>query len=92
MENLLFDYIIGEALIMILALWVLGYIIKVTDAVNSKYIPILLLGVSLCTTPWLLGGLNADNLIQAVLVAGGAVFSDQLVKQLGITKKEQEGE
>lgn len=82
MENILLNYIIGEALIMIPVLWIVGFIIKNTEIVNNKYIPVFLLVASIGFTPILLGGFTAANVVQAILVAGGSVFADQLVKQL----------
>lgn len=80
------EFITQEAYIMIPVLWVLGFIIKNTELIKDKYIPLILLAVSLLLSPWMLGGYNAQNVIQAILVAGGAVLSDQLYKQY---KKEE---
>lgn len=76
-------FLIEQALIMVPALWVIGEIIKYANAIDNKYIPVILLMFSLFLTPMLLGGYNAENIVQAILVAGASVFSDQLLKQLG---------
>ncbi|MBP1044400.1 hypothetical protein I6N95_25660 [Vagococcus sp. BWB3-3] len=39
-------------------------------------------------TPWLLGGYTPDNIVQAVLVAGGAVLIDQDRKQITAAKQQ----
>lgn len=75
------DFLIDEALIMIPVLYILGEIIKHTDVLASRWIPVLLLFVSIGFTPMLLGGFTPDNIVQAILVAGAPVLADQLVKQ-----------
>lgn len=75
-------FLIEQALIMVPALWVIGEIVKYTNAIDNKYIPLILLMFSLFLTPMLLGGYTPDNIVQAILVAGASVFSDQLLKQL----------
>ena len=82
----LLKFIIDEAYIMIPALWVVGFVIKNTELIKDKYIPFILLAVSLLLSPWMLGGYNAQNVIQAILVAGGAVLADNLYRQ---SKKEE---
>ena len=75
------EYIIDEALIMIPVLYILGSIIKHTTPLLNKWIPLILLLFSVAYTPILLGGYSADNIIQAVLIAGVTVFGHQLIKQ-----------
>lgn len=73
-------YIIDQALILIPVLYVLGSLIK-SSAVNDKYIPILLLIVSLVLC-FLMLGISVQSVIQAVLVTGVTVYGNQLVKQM----------
>ena len=80
MEKLL-EFIIQDAIIMIPVLLVIGYIVKKTEGIKDKYIPLTLLAVSLILSPLLLGGYNAENIVQAILVTGGAVLGNQLYKQ-----------
>lgn len=75
------SFIVEEGLVMIPALFVVGAFIKGTEAIASKWIPLILLGVSIALTPLVLGGYGAENIVQAILVAGGAVYTDQLIKQ-----------
>lgn len=73
------SFIIDEGLIMIPALWFLGYIIKNTKKIDKCYIPFILLVISLILTPLLLGGYVVSNIIQAILVVAGAVLSHELI-------------
>ena len=77
------NFIIEEGLIMIPVLYIIGEIIKFTGVLNNKWIPLTLLVFSLLFTPLLLGGFTPDNIVQAVLVTGVTVLSDQLIKQAG---------
>lgn len=77
------EFITENAYIMVPALWVIGYIIKHTEWILDKYIPITLLIISLGFSPFLLGGWTPENIVQSVLVAGGAVFVNELQKQSG---------
>lgn len=79
-------FIVEEAYIMIPALWVVGFVVKNTELIKDKYIPFILLVASLLLSPWLLGGYSPQNVIQAILVAGGAVLADNLYRQ---SKKEE---
>lgn len=75
------EYIVEGGYIVAIALWVLGSFIKSVDAINSQLIPIILLAVSLGFTPLVIGGYSPDNVVQAVLIAGLAVFGNELIKQ-----------
>lgn len=80
MQELLNEYIVEQALIVIPALLVLGQMIKATPRVKDWTIPyiLLLFGVSFTVA---LMGFSVDAIIQGVLVSGAAVFSNQLYKQ-----------
>lgn len=80
MQDIL-KFIVEEALVMIPALWVLGAIIKHTEVIADKWIPLILLGVSMILSPLVIGGYSATSIVQAILVAGGSVLGHQLVKQ-----------
>ena len=79
------QYITQNALILIPTLYVLGMIIKNTEKVNDKYIPIILLIVGIAGAVGIMG-VSAASVIQGVLVTGAAVYTNQLIKQS--TKKE----
>ena len=74
------EYIIEKALILIPALYVIGMVIKNTDIIEDKYIPALLLFIGIGGAIALLG-LNVESVIQGILAAGAAVFTNQLIKQ-----------
>jgi len=80
MIEILNEYLIQEALIVIPVLLILGKIIKVTDFLKDKYIPVTLLFVGIGFAVALIG-LNVDAVIQGILVAGAAVFGHELYKQ-----------
>lgn len=75
------NYVLDEGLIMIPVLYILAEIIKGMEIIKDKWIPITLLSISLVLTPVILGGYTVDNFIQAVLLAGVTVFSNQLLVQ-----------
>ena len=75
------NYVVQEGLVMIPVLFIIGEIIKSTELLSNKWIPLSLLIVSIGFTPLLLGAYTADNMVQAVLVAGVTVFGNELIKQ-----------
>lgn len=74
-------YVTEQALVLIPALYVIGLIIKGTEKVSNKWIPVILLPLGVAGTIALMG-LNANAVIQGVLVTGVTVFADQVVKQV----------
>jgi len=74
------NYVIEQALVLIPALYVLGMIIKHTQFVKDKYIPVILLAVGIAGAIALLG-VTVEAVIQGILVTGVAVFTNQLIKQ-----------
>ena len=75
-------FIVEEGLIMIPFLFILGEIIRNTELVSNKWIPLVLVVISIGFTPLVIGGYTPAAIVQAVLVAGATVFGDQLVKQI----------
>ena len=75
------EYVVQEGLGMIPVLFILAEVIKHTGLLDNKWIPLTLLVISIAFTPFLLGTFNADNIVQAVLVAGVTVFGNELYKQ-----------
>lgn len=80
MLELLNEYLVQEALIVIPVLLILGKIIKETTLIENKYIPVTLLGLGIGFTLFLMG-FNVHAVLQGVLVAGAAVFGHQLYTQ-----------
>lgn len=82
------NYIQPELLVLVPALYALGSIIKNTEKINDKYIPLMLtvIGIVLSCI-YVLGteGITAISIftafVQGVLVAAAAVYSHQLIKQ-----------
>lgn len=75
------NYVVQEGLVMIPVLYIIGEIIKGTELLGNKWIPLVILIVSVGFTPLVLGAYTADNIVQAVLVAGVTVFGNELIKQ-----------
>lgn len=80
MDELL-KFVADGYLILAPVLYVLGMIMKKTEKVSDKYIPLVLLvfGILLAC---LLGGFSAVSVIQGILVTGLAVLANQVVKQV----------
>lgn len=78
--EMLKDYILDNALILIPAIYVIGAILKGTELVKDKYIPVILLPIGI-VLGMLIVGFNVNGFIQGVLVTGVAVYANQLVKQ-----------
>lgn len=74
-------YITENALILVPALYVLGMIVKNTEKVPDKYIPVVLLIAGVGGAIALIG-LNTNAVIQGILVTGAAVYANQLIKQV----------
>ena len=80
-------FITENALVLVPALYVLGLILKGTEKVPDKYIPVILLPVGVIGSI-AINGLDANAVIQGILVTGAAVYTNQLIKQ--VTKIETE--
>lgn len=74
------NYITESALILIPVIFIIGTILKGTEKVSDKYIPIILLPIGIILS-MLLIGFNIEGLIQGILVNGAAVYTNQLIKQ-----------
>lgn len=88
MEMNIMDFITEQALILVPALYVLGMILKNTEKIKDWTIPWILLvcGIGSCIA---IMGVNIQAILQGILVAGVAVFGDQLLKQT-TEKREQD--
>ena len=84
MENtneMILNYIVEDGLILIPVLYVIGYIIKHTNILSNRWIPLVLLMISILFSIFLLNDPIVDRVIQGVLIAGVTVFIDQIKKQ-----------
>ena len=79
------QYIAQNALVLIPVLYVLGMLIKNTEKIDDKYIPIILLIAGIAGAIGIMG-VNTDAVVQGVLVTGTTVYTNQLIKQT--TKKQ----
>lgn len=75
------DYIMENALVLIPVLYIIGMIIKHTEKIPDKYIPLILLAFGIAGA-LAIRGLSADSVVQGVLVTGAAVYGNQVIKQL----------
>lgn len=81
-------YITPELLVLVPVLYALGMTLKQTKKIKDNYIPAILTGVGIVMScMWLfIGGINAasifSGIVQGILVAAAAVYSNQLLKQL----------
>lgn len=78
--DLLKEYLVDEALIIIPVLFILGKMIKETPRFYDWIIPYVLLVIGITVSFFMLG-FNVDAFIQGVLVSGAAVFGNELKKQ-----------
>lgn len=74
------QYIAENALILIPVLYIIGMIIKNTEQISDKYIPIILLGLGILGAIGIMG-ISINSVIQGVLITGAAVYTNQLIKQ-----------
>ena len=74
-------YITENAIILVPVLYIVGNILKGTELIKDKYIPILLMPVGIAFSIAIIG-VNVEAIIQGILVTGATVYSNQLVKQL----------
>lgn len=78
----LVEFLDVRLVILVPMLWVLGKAVKVSDLVEDRYIPVLLLIPALAGAVGL-SGANAESVVQGVIATGLAVYGNQVVKQLG---------
>lgn len=77
--DLIVQYVVEQALIIALALWVIGALLK-RSQVPDKFIVwvLLVIGIALAIATL---GLSVEAVIQGILVTGLAVYGHQLLKQ-----------
>ena len=74
------NYIIENALILIPVLYILGSFLKNLENIKDKYIPLVLLTISIGFSVAIIG-FSVDAIIQGILVTGVTVLGNQLIKQ-----------
>ena len=75
------EFITENALLLIPVLNIIGAIVKSTEKIPDKYIPIILLFFGILGAVAILG-LYPESVVQGILVAGTAVYGNQVFKQL----------
>lgn len=75
------EYISENALLLIPVLNIIGMIIKNTEKISDKYIPIILLLFGILGAVAIMG-ISPESVIQGVLITGTAVYGNQVLKQL----------
>ncbi|EGT3744032.1 phage holin family protein [Clostridioides difficile] len=80
MDNLI-SFIPEQLLILVAALYVLGFGCKKYKQLDNKYIPVVLLILGIGFSIWMLG-LNADAVLQGVICWGISIGINQTYKQL----------
>lgn len=75
------EFITENALLLIPVLNIIGAIIKNTEKIPDKYIPIILLFFGILGAVAILG-LSPESVVQGILVTGTAVYGNQVVKQI----------
>lgn len=75
------EFITENALLLIPVLNIIGAIVKNTEKIPDKYIPLILLFFGILGATVILG-LSPDSVVQGILVTGTAVYGNQIVKQL----------
>lgn len=75
------EFITENALLLIPVLNIIGAIIKNTEKIPDKYIPIILLFFGILGAVAILG-LSPESVVQGILVTGTAVYGNQIVKQI----------
>jgi hypothetical protein len=74
-------FISEGTVILVPALYILGMVLKGTEKVSDKLIPVVLLPIGVMAS-CALSGASISSVIQGVLVVGTAVYTNQLVKQI----------
>ena len=75
------NYLAENMLPLVPFLYIVGMILKDTEIIKDKYIPLILLPVGVLFS-LLITGLSPDGVIQGVLATGVTVYGNQVVKQL----------
>jgi len=74
------NFVTDSMIILIPALYSVGYVIKHTKYVKDKNIPAILMMIGILGAIGL-GGVSVDSVVQGILVAGATVLGNETVKQ-----------
>lgn len=73
-------FIQDNIVVLVPVLWILGTFLKKTPRIKDWTIPWILVAAGIGLSIALIG-ISADAIIQGILVAGGAVLTQNLIKQ-----------
>lgn len=76
------NYISDNALVLIPCIYIIGLVLKQSLTISDKYIPLILLVFGEIGALMLMG-VNANAVIQGILITGATVYANQVVKQVG---------
>jgi hypothetical protein len=79
-------YVSAGSLVLVPVIYIIGMILKNTETIPDKYIPVILLFVGIGASLGV-NGFNANAVIQGVLVTGVSVYTNQLIKQVTDSNK-----
>lgn len=71
------NFLVDKALVLVPVLYIVGCILKKSEIINNKYIPLILLPLGIIGAIGLMG-ISADSIIQGVLVTGVTVYGHQI--------------
>ena len=74
------SYISNDLLVLLPVLLVIGSILKGTQKIKDKYIPVILLPFGIVLA-MLMGGFNVNSVVQGILITGTSVYCNQLYTQ-----------
>ena len=74
------EYVMHDALVLVLPLWVIGKLLKELNAFPDKWIPLCLLPFGIIGAICMIGA-TAEAVIQGILVTGAAVYGNQVLRQ-----------
>lgn len=75
------EYLVAQAVIVVIALLVIGYFLKSTPYIKDWAIPWILVGVGIVLAWGVLEEITVQSSIQGILAAGIASLTHQLWKQ-----------
>ncbi len=84
----LMSYIVSEGLILIPVLYLIGMAIKSTPNMPDWLIPYILGALGIVGAVAILG-ISVNSVIQGILVAGAAVYTNQTIKQIQLKDTEE---
>ena len=74
-------YLVDDGIVMIAVLYIIGETIKRMDVIKHRFIPPVLMVISVILTPLLMGGYSPENIVQSILVTGGATLYYETKKE-----------